>query len=77
MFFQEDGDAFRVSQMPLHQEMVPCHAFCLWILHTAALYFNELLTGKPWTVELQQIAEQYGFPTTLPEWQGEGDTRPK
>jgi hypothetical protein len=73
MFFQEDGDAFRVSQMPIHEELVSCPLFCLWIFHTAMLCFNELLRGKPWASELEKVANEYGFMTTLPTWQGPGD----
>jgi hypothetical protein len=72
LFFQDDGEAFRVSQTPIHEELVPCPLFCLWILHTAMLCFNELLTDKPWTAELEKVAKEYGFMSTLPEWQGPG-----
>ncbi|MFY4716947.1 DUF5677 domain-containing protein [Streptomyces sp. LaBMicrA B280] len=73
MFFQDDGEAFRVSQMPIHEELVPCPLFCLWILHAAMLSFNELLTDKPWTGELEKIAKEYGFMSTLPAWQDPGN----
>ena len=73
MFFKTDGEDFHVSQVPLHEEMVACQLYCLWIFHTAMLAFNEVLTGKPWTTELEQVAKEYGFTTTLPQWQGPGD----
>jgi len=72
MFFQDDGKDFRVSQMPIHEELVSCPLFCLWILHAAMLCFNELLTGRPWTTELEKVAQEYGFMSTLPTWQGPG-----
>ncbi|UXY21933.1 hypothetical protein N8I84_26950 [Streptomyces cynarae] len=75
MFFQEDHEAFRVSQMPIYEELVSCPLFCLWILHTAMLCFNELLTGRPWDSELKKIAKEHGFMTTLPAWQGAGEPR--
>ncbi|MEU9206580.1 DUF5677 domain-containing protein [Streptomyces sp. NPDC048415] len=70
MFFQDDGEAFRVSQTPIHEEIVSCPHFSLWIFHAAMLSFNELLAGKPWASELEQVAEEYGFMTDLPTWQG-------
>ncbi|MFJ8029057.1 DUF5677 domain-containing protein [Streptomyces sp. NPDC096032] len=73
LFFKTEGDAFHVSQAPLHEEMVACQLFCLWIFHFAMLAFNEVLTGTPWTSELERIAKDYGFETTLPQWQGPGD----
>jgi hypothetical protein len=73
MFFKTEGDDFHVSQMPMHEEIVPCVPYCLWIFHMAMLAFNEVLTGNPWTTELEQIAKEYGFATTLPQWQGPGD----
>ncbi|MGA5195677.1 DUF5677 domain-containing protein [Streptomyces exfoliatus] len=73
MFFKDDGETIKVSQMPIHDEVVACHLYCLWILHAAMLAFNEVLTDKPWTVELEKIARDFGFMTTLPQWQGPGD----
>ncbi|MFF3364499.1 DUF5677 domain-containing protein [Streptomyces misionensis] len=73
MFFKDDGEAIHVSQTPIHEEIVACQLYCLWILHIAMLAFNEVLTGKPWTAELEQVAKEYGFATTLPQWQGAGD----
>lgn len=69
MFFKDDGTNFHVSQTPIHEELVACHLFCLWIFHIAMLAFNEVLTDKPWTTELEQVAKEYGFATTLPQWQ--------
>ncbi|UXY31246.1 hypothetical protein [Streptomyces sp. HUAS TT20] len=73
MFFKDDSEALHVSQMPIHEEIVPCQLYCLWILHAAMLAFNEVLTGKPWKTELEKVAEEYGFMTTLPQWQGAED----
>ncbi|MGC9544531.1 hypothetical protein [Streptomyces sp. UG1] len=73
MFFKTEGEAFHVSQSPIHEEIVPCQLYCLWILHIAMLAFNEMLADKPWTTELEQIAKEYGFATKLPQWQGPGD----
>ncbi|MFE5295895.1 DUF5677 domain-containing protein [Streptomyces sp. NPDC056632] len=73
MFFKDDGEAFNVSQMPIHEEIVACQLYCLWILHAAMLAFNEVLDGKPWTEDLEKIAKDFGFMTTLPQWQGPGD----
>ncbi|WP_328549657.1 DUF5677 domain-containing protein [Streptomyces sp. NBC_00366] len=73
MFFKTEGEAFHVSQMPIHEELVSCQLYCLWIFHIAMLAFNEVLTDQPWTTELEKIAKQYGFATTLPQWQGPGD----
>jgi hypothetical protein len=73
LFFEEDGEAFRVTQTPLREELVACHLYCLWIFHIAMLAFNEVLAGKPWTTELEQVAKEYGFTMTLPQWQGPGD----
>ncbi|MFJ9643223.1 DUF5677 domain-containing protein [Streptomyces sp. NPDC101206] len=70
MYFKDDGEAFHVSQMPIHEEIVACHLYCLWILHVAMLAFNEVLDSKPWTSELEAVAKEYGFATTLPQWQG-------
>ncbi|WP_330286320.1 DUF5677 domain-containing protein [Streptomyces sp. NBC_00576] len=72
MFFKDDGKDFHVSQMPIHEELVACQLFCLWIFHIAMLAFNEVLTGKPWTTELEQVAKEHGFPTTLPQWREPG-----
>jgi hypothetical protein len=69
MFFKTEGDAFHVSQSPMHEEIVPCQLYCLWIFHIAMLAFNEVLTDKPWTTALEEIAKEYGFATTLPQWQ--------
>jgi uncharacterized protein YlaN (UPF0358 family) len=77
MFFKTEGDAFHVSQAPIHEELVDCQMYCLWILHAAMLALNEVLTGKPWTSELEKIAKEYGFITTLPEWQGPEDLHAK
>lgn len=73
MFFKDNGEAIHVSQAPIHEEIVACQLYCLWILHIAMLAFNEVLAGKPWTAELGQVAKEYGFATTLPPWQGPGD----
>ncbi|MEU8988368.1 hypothetical protein AB0C98_18270 [Streptomyces sp. NPDC048558] len=73
MFFKNDGEAIHVSQAPIHEEIVACQPYCLRILHIAMLAFNEVLTGKPWTAKLEQIAKEYGFATMLPQWQGPGD----
>ncbi|MGW2040304.1 DUF5677 domain-containing protein [Streptomyces virginiae] len=73
MFFKDDGEAFHVSQMPIQDEVVACDLYCLWIFHVAMLAFNEVLTDKPWTAELEAIAKEYGFATTLPQWQGSED----
>jgi hypothetical protein len=70
MFFKDDGKAF--YQMPIHEEMVLCKPYCLWILHAAMLAFNEVLTGKPWTTELEKVAKEYGFSMTLPQMAGSG-----
>ncbi|MFC9888596.1 DUF5677 domain-containing protein [Streptomyces pilosus] len=75
MFFKNDGEAIHVSQAPIHEEIVECRLYCLWILHIAMLAFNEVLTSKPWTPELERIANEYGFATALPQWQGPGDLR--
>ncbi|MEU9026801.1 DUF5677 domain-containing protein [Streptomyces sp. NPDC048383] len=73
MFFKDDGEAFHVSQAPMHDEVVACEPYCLWIFHAAMLAFNEVLTDQPWTAELAKIAEEYGFMTALPQWQGAED----
>ncbi|MDX3077319.1 DUF5677 domain-containing protein [Streptomyces sp. MI02-7b] len=73
MFFKDDGEAFHVSQAPIHEEIVPCRLYCLWILHAAMLAFNEVLQGKPWSAELEEVAKEYGFMITLPQWQGPED----
>ncbi|MEU6898801.1 DUF5677 domain-containing protein [Streptomyces virginiae] len=75
MFFKDDGEAFHVSQMPIHEEIVACHLYSLWILHAAMLAFNEVLIGKPWTAELEKIAKDFGFMTMLPQWQEPEDLR--
>ncbi|MFJ6723501.1 hypothetical protein ACIQPQ_01145 [Streptomyces sp. NPDC091281] len=41
----------------------------------AMLAFNEALTGKPWTTELEETAKKYGLATRLPGWKGLGDLR--
>nr|BFD81462.1 hypothetical protein StreXyl84_08630 [Streptomyces sp. Xyl84] len=76
MFFRDTGEgSFEVSQKPIHEEMVQCPLYCLWIFHFAMLAFNEVLRDKPWTTELEQVAKEYGFTTVLPQWQGPGDLR--
>lgn len=72
MFFKDDGENFHVNQMPIHEELVACQLFCLWIFHIAMLAFNEVLTGKPWTTELEQVAREYGFASSLPQWREPG-----
>ncbi|XUL89450.1 DUF5677 domain-containing protein [Streptomyces galilaeus] len=73
MFFKTEDEALHVSQMPIHDEPVACQLYCLWIFHLGMLAFNEVLTDKPWTAELEQVAKEFGFATRLPQWQGPGD----
>ncbi|MFH0178878.1 DUF5677 domain-containing protein [Streptomyces cacaoi] len=75
MFFKDDGKDFHVRQVPIHEELVACQLYCLWIFHIAMLAFNEVLTGKPWTTDLEKIAKEYGFSTTLPQWQEPDDVK--
>ncbi|GGS82762.1 DUF5677 domain-containing protein [Streptomyces cinerochromogenes] len=77
LFFKDDGEAFHVSQAPIHQEPVPCLLFSLWILHVAMLSFNQMLRDKPWRAELEQIAKEYDLTMTLPKWQGPDDLHAK
>ncbi|WP_406462622.1 DUF5677 domain-containing protein [Streptomyces sp. NBC_01622] len=46
MFFKTEGEAFHVSQAPIHEEIVPCQLYCLWIFHIAMLAFNEVLNRQ-------------------------------
>jgi hypothetical protein len=69
-FFTSNEEAFVLSQLPIHEEMVDCRIFSLWILHTAMLGFNELLNEKPWSEELRSIAEEFDLSTRLPQWRG-------
>lgn len=74
MFFQDDGKAIVLSQLPIHKEVVPCQLFALWVLHDAMLAFNELLAGRPWTIALEKIAQEFGLVAQMPTW-STGDGR--
>jgi hypothetical protein len=65
-FVKQLDSGVGLSQMPIPEEPIPCHEFCLHSLFHACLYFNDLLTGKPWTASLAQIASEYGLNTGRP-----------
>ncbi|MCY0942011.1 hypothetical protein [Streptomyces antarcticus] len=72
MFFKDDGEAFHVSQHRCTMRSWPASRTAFGS-STSMLAFNEVLTDQPWTAELAKIAEEYGFMTALPQWQGAED----
>ncbi|MFV2096190.1 hypothetical protein ACFHW1_11970 [Micromonospora sp. LOL_014] len=74
MFFQDNGEAIVLSQIAIHKELVPCHLFALSVLHGAMLAFNQLLADRPWTADLEKIAQDFGLTSKMPISSG-GDVR--
>lgn len=64
-FFEDREGAIRLSQQPLRGELLPCEQICLGMQFDAMNAYNDLLDGKPWTVELGRIAAEHGLSTRL------------
>lgn len=66
---EPDKDDLVVSLTPRFPELLPCLEYGLGMLHMAMLAYNELLIGKPWTAELEAVAEDFGLDKTVPQRQ--------
>lgn len=60
-FVKFQNDATVLSQMPIPEEAVPCVEFCLHAFFQCFLSFDSILTGRPWTSALSEIAADYGL----------------